>query len=246
MKKRRHLIQGKTVREWADHFGITVGAVYLSIYRGNFESRVNGTYQRKHNPKKIYEGKTLDEWSEILGMHYGTVQKYAKKKVLSKILSGEYKTGNCRHLVRGKTLRYWGDKLGITRERARQLDEDGYLEARIDGAGPRQADNSRYMMEAKKRREEAVEKYIPGEKVVDFAKRLGVKYPLALSWLNKEGVKRTSQGYRKKAQKYKERIKDEKKQCKACKYFKVKSPYWCELGKFCVNKKWGGCSKHEL
>jgi len=240
------LIEGKTYKQWAEHFGMKLGSVYIMHHRGNLIPRIKGTYKRKTKPKKLLDGKTVDEWVEILKIGNSSVKKYHKLGLLAKIQSGEFVPGNTKHLVRGRTLKYWGDKLGITRERARQLDEDGYLEARIDGAGPRQANNSKHMQKCKARREEAVKQYIPGEKVIEFAKRIGVGYSVALEWLNKEGVKRTKQGDRKKSQKYKGKIEDEKLQCGTCKYFMAKKRYKCELGKFALDKKWGGCSKHEL
>jgi transposase len=137
----RHLVRGKTVREWAKHLGASVAAIYLWIRNGTLESRIDGNQvERKPRPTAKYHGKTAPQWAQELGCSASYVRQLAKSGRLKRIIDGKEPVYiNNRRYVQGKTLAHWARQLGITRERARQLDEKGNLVPRINGEPPRTA-----------------------------------------------------------------------------------------------------------
>jgi hypothetical protein len=246
MPKIKHLIQGKTVKEWAEHFKVQPITIYMQIRRGTLEARINGTYKRTRvSPAKKYEGKTIAEWAEIIGLSKDATYRYAKLGVLQDIVDGKYITGNVKHLVLGHTLKYWGDKLGMTRERARQLDDQGLLIGRINGEPPRQPDYSRQKAETLERYKELASKYVPGEGFTVFAKRMKLNVGNTRIALMKAGVKFQKQSERMEELGYTDSA--EFATCQTCKHFKLPGPrYRCELGNFAITTKYGVCKKHEV
>jgi len=130
-----HVVRGKTVRQWAAEFGVSAAAVYFWLYNGTLESRIDGTFvppERKPYPAKKHFGKTASEWAAELKCSVAHVHQLVREGRLADVVSGKspvYK----RRMVMGQTLRHWADTLGISRERARQLDDRGRLIPRING-----------------------------------------------------------------------------------------------------------------
>ena len=130
-----HIVRGKTVRQWAAEFGVSIPAVYVWLYNGTLESRIDGTFvspERKPYPSRVHFGKTVSEWAVELKCSIPHVRLLVKEGRLEDVASGKSPVYR-RRLVMGQTLRHWADLLGISRERARQLADDGKLIPRIKG-----------------------------------------------------------------------------------------------------------------
>jgi hypothetical protein len=81
--------------------------------------------ERIHKHKLFVKGKTLHYWAKKLGLSYGRIWDRNKKKIP---LTGR-KTKYER--LYGHTLKEMGDRLGVSRERVRQLHQEKLLRVRL-------------------------------------------------------------------------------------------------------------------
>lgn len=126
------IIRGKTLKEWSKELKLSIARIYQLKRTNQLEARIDGTW--KPNAKKIptYFGKKIEEWAE----HFKTTKHRVRHLIKNKELELAIKTGNFKkpvgRIVQGKNLAQWAKKLGITRERTRQLANKNLLIERIN------------------------------------------------------------------------------------------------------------------
>jgi hypothetical protein len=86
-----------------------------------------------HSKYKLLYGKSMDEISTEFSVSYHNIYKLHKMGNLARFIKNPYTITPSTKFTRkfGLTLRELGDKLGVTRERARQLYYSGKIEKRL-------------------------------------------------------------------------------------------------------------------
>lgn len=127
-------IRGKTVRQWAEQFGVTKCRVYQLEKAGILEKKIDGKWRPKDQGRKAkpVHGRTYREWAYHLKVKISTCWAMNARGDLERIAKGEaIPNRSAEHYVCGLTLREIQDRLGITRQAVHQQFRAGKLEARV-------------------------------------------------------------------------------------------------------------------
>lgn len=97
-------LEGKTVKEWAEHYGVSTQSMYNRI------SKYGSPHEVITQPLEI-DGKTVKEWAE----HYGVSESVIYSR-LRRQNSPHVNEKFHRKTYKGKTMRQWAEHYGITME----------------------------------------------------------------------------------------------------------------------------------
>ena len=106
------LIEGKTVRQWAEHYGVSTTCIYDRL-----NTHGNPHEQWSHPKKKIIEGKSVRQWADHYGVSKPTIHSrlrtqghpHTPKKSFIKVKKYE-----------GKTLGEWSEHYGVAESTIRK------------------------------------------------------------------------------------------------------------------------------
>jgi hypothetical protein len=188
MSKSSETIHGKTVKQWADHFGVTVGRIYQLKASGSLESRINGTWKPGKRQGVPQFGRTYREWAAFLGVKESTVWGMNRRGDLERIVKGEpIPNRMAKHVVCGMTLPEIQDKLGMSRQRVHQLLKNGLLKDRVDG---RVDAFDNWVKRNTRRRDEQLQPFYDRSKTVaEMALAASVTWAAMYVWLRSRGKK---------------------------------------------------------
>jgi transposase len=172
-----YVIQGKTVKEWADHFGVTIMSVYLWIKKGTLKSRIKGTYVPSY-PRRV-SGMTYKELSKKFNVTVDTIARWGREGTLERRIAGENiprKTGKpAADLIDGMNYHDLAEKLGgVSRQRVFQLKKKGFLRDRLNGVDLRAVGIKRFSESVQKKYRDILAQRQFGESITDLALRFGV------------------------------------------------------------------------
>jgi len=128
-----HLIRGRTVRQWAETLGLTIGRVYQLLYQGQLEARIDGTWKPKQpvgRPEHRHFGLSVSQWAKLLGVARATVRQWAANGNLERAYRGETIQNPHARYIGGMNISEWAEYLGVSRQRAHQLADKGVLQHR--------------------------------------------------------------------------------------------------------------------
>lgn len=181
----RYVVRGKTVKQWANRFGVTITAVYQWIRKGTLEARIDGTHVPSIPCRAC--GMTYAELRNRFGVSTGTVRRWTKDGTIGRRLAGEViqkkPSKIAAKLIDGMDYHEIAEKLGngkpISRQRVFQLKKKGLLRDRINGVTAEEI----IARGVKRRSEELREKYRAilekreiGESILQLARRLNVPH----------------------------------------------------------------------
>lgn len=176
-RKPKHLIRGKSIREWSETLNVKFVTAWSWFRKGTLEAHIDGTHQPKR-PRR-YFGLTVREIQKRLSVKSRTVYHYIDNGTLERRLKGEAITGRYplgEIICAGKTARQIQAQLGISKQRVYQLKNKGLLEDHLRGI------DTYKRMKANIRKKTAAQRKLyrqlrrPGESPLQLARRLGVTY----------------------------------------------------------------------
>jgi len=135
-RKVKHIIRGKTVKQWADILKVSIPLIYKLMREGQLEARIDGTWLpvKYGRPPTLQYGKTLAAWASEAHRDISTIRRWLRNGNLNRFANGQpLERGKPFVMVAGKTLREYQDELGVTRQRIHQLYKAGTLAARGNG-----------------------------------------------------------------------------------------------------------------
>ncbi len=121
-RPRKYMIEGKTMGQWAEHYGVYEQTIYNRFYRNNTVHPIDPK-MRKTKFDEIVEGKSLKQWAEYHGISKYTIFKFYKKHGHVNYV----KHARVTTFVEGKTIKEWADHYGVTENAIRARIKNGIL-----------------------------------------------------------------------------------------------------------------------
>jgi len=177
----RVLVRGKTISEWSEILGIKLFTAWMRYRRGTLEASIDG---KTFRTKLFYNGLSVKDIQERLGVCSASAYKYIQDGTVGARLSGKpipRKNPPPPVIIDNMTTADCQKALGgVTRERVRQLKENGLLRRRLNGINCLEVARESMNKQFQERRKAIRDQRMPGESISQLAKRLKMPYSTAL------------------------------------------------------------------
>lgn len=176
----RVLVRGKTISEWSEILGIKLFTAWMRYRRGTLEASIDG---KTFRTKLVYNGLSAKDIQERLGVCSASAYKYLKDGTVGARLDGKPIPRNNPPppvIIDNMTTADCQKALGgVTRERVRQLKENGLLRHRLNGVNCLKVAREAMNKQFQKKRKAIRDQRLPGESISQLAKRLKMPYSTA-------------------------------------------------------------------